>query len=294
MSHHIETLFESETISAIIFYCSGKTSQCEHAVEEIAPEHQIVFPLKGLFMRYDAFGRFVSDSNQMLFFNRDQAHEISHPIWGSDTSLILSFRDDVLFDMLEYREPAEMPFSDAYRLLDSKQQLMKHRLLMVLADSQDELRSEEAILWSISALIEQDEKGISQTNKLNIEQSEAVFNVQYLMNQSFRETITLHELARQVHYSEYTLCRIFKQQIGTTIYQYLSNLRLVQALQDLVEYPPKAIGEIGMELGFSSPSHFSTCFLNSFGMSPSEFREEATEAKIHDMKKHLKITESKA
>jgi AraC family transcriptional regulator len=193
--------------------------------------------------------------------------------------------------LLGYHEAIETPFRDAYRLLDNKQQLTKQQLLIMLARSEhDSLAIEEAVLSLMAILLGQ---GYQQppvdNDKMTIEQREMVFDVQCFLNQSFRENISLNDTAHQVFYSEYALCRLFKQQVGTSIYQYLTSLRLSQALQDLVEYPQKAIGDIGMELGFSSPSHFSTRFLNTFGMTPSDFREQATNAKLHKMHKNLKV-----
>lgn len=290
IEHHIETLYESDSVSALIFHCPGKASHCEHVVEEYSEQHEIVFPLDGLFMRYDAFGRFIADSNHILFFNSEQPHEISHPIWGCDTSLIIRFRNDILLDLLGYYEPIEKPFTDGHRLLDSKQQLIKQQLLMMLAHSEQDLFAiEEYILHQISALLEHEQKQATDSGKMTIEQREAVFNAQCILNQSFRETISLHNIAQQVFYSEYALCRLFKQQVGTTIHQYLTGLRLSQALHELVEQPQKPIGDVGVELGFSSPSHFSTRFLNTFGKTPGDFREQATSAKLHEMHKNLKV-----
>lgn len=291
VEHHIETLYESGSVSALIFHCPGKTSHCEQVVEEYSEQHEIVFPLDGLFMRYDAFGRFIADSNHILFFNSEQPHEISHPVWGCDTSLIIRFRNDILLDLLGYYEPIEKPFTDGHRLLDSKQQLVKQQLLMTLAHSeQDLLAIEEYILHQISASLEHEQKQATDGGKMTIEQREAVFNAQCVLNQTFREKINLNSISQQVFYSEYALCRLFKQQVGTTIHQYLTALRLSQALHDLAEQPQKLIGDIGVELGFSSPSHFSTRFLNRFGMSPSYFREHATTAKIHETHKNLKAS----
>jgi AraC-like DNA-binding protein len=291
MTHHIEILLETETLSAVIFHCPGKTSHCEHALEEYSEQHEIVLPLDGVFMRYDAFGHFVADSNHMLFFNAEQSHEITHPVWGNDTSLILSFADDLLSDLTGQIEQVETPFTDAYALLDTKQQLMKQQLLMMLAQSEhySKLEIAEHILWKISTLLRSNHpKKAADSDKITIEQREAVFATQCILNQSLYETITLNDIAQQVHYSEYALCRLFKQQVGTTIYQYLTHLRLAQALQDLTEKSQKNIGDIGMELGFSSPSHFSTRFLTTFGMTPTDFRQQATGTKICDMHKNLK------
>jgi AraC-like DNA-binding protein len=56
---------------------------------------------------------------------------------------------------------------------------------------------------------------------------------------------------------------------------YIQQLRLEYAAQLLVEQPELSIVQIASDCGFSSKSYFSTRFRHHFGMTPTEFRDNA-------------------
>ena len=51
----------------------------------------------------------------------------------------------------------------------------------------------------------------------------------------------------------------------------------VHAAQLLLEQPEKSIVQIAVEIGFTSNAYFSNRFRQQFGMSPSDYRREASE-----------------
>ena len=58
---------------------------------------------------------------------------------------------------------------------------------------------------------------------------------------------------------------------------YIQQLRLEHAAQLLLEQPEKSIVQIAAEIGFTSNAYFSNRFHQQFGMSPSDYRREASE-----------------
>lgn len=58
---------------------------------------------------------------------------------------------------------------------------------------------------------------------------------------------------------------------------YIQQIRLEYAAQLLLGAPDKSIVQIAAESGFSSSAYFSNCFRQHFGISPSDYRREATE-----------------
>lgn len=87
----------------------------------------------------------------------------------------------------------------------------------------------------------------------------------------FREPLQLADLARAVHASPFHLCRIFKQASGLPVHRYLTRLRLLEGLEELVE-SDVPLTELALDLGFSSHSHFTDAFRRELGMAPSELR----------------------
>jgi AraC-like DNA-binding protein len=82
---------------------------------------------------------------------------------------------------------------------------------------------------------------------------------------------SLHELAAMVGTNECTLKKAFKQEFGTTVFQYLFDYRMDLAVRYLLD-TSLPIAEIGLKLGYDYPSHFCTAFKRKYGMSPVEYR----------------------
>ena len=84
---------------------------------------------------------------------------------------------------------------------------------------------------------------------------------------------TLAEIAAEVGHSPVYLTQVFQQVEGMPLYRYQLRLRLARALDQLGDCDNLTM--LGLDLGFSSHSHFSTAFRQAYGRSPSEFRQAA-------------------
>lgn len=82
---------------------------------------------------------------------------------------------------------------------------------------------------------------------------------------------SLHELAAMVGTNECTLKKGFKQEFGTTVFQYLFDFRMDLAVHYLLD-TSLPIADIGVKLGYDYQSHFCTAFKRKHGVSPMEFR----------------------
>jgi AraC-like DNA-binding protein len=84
---------------------------------------------------------------------------------------------------------------------------------------------------------------------------------------------TLAEVAAEVGVSAVYLTQSFHQVEGVPLYRYQLRLRLARALDLLREY--EDLAALGVDLGFSSHSHFTAAFQKMYGRTPSEFRQIA-------------------
>jgi AraC-like DNA-binding protein len=83
---------------------------------------------------------------------------------------------------------------------------------------------------------------------------------------------TLTELSKVAGINEFKLKKGFKEIFNQTAFQYLTDIRLDKAKDDLLT-GKKPVKEIAFELGYSSVQHFSTAFKRKFGVSPGKGRK---------------------
>jgi AraC family transcriptional regulator len=85
------------------------------------------------------------------------------------------------------------------------------------------------------------------------------------------QKITLADMAREVGMSKTNFIRLFKKQTGITPGQHLINYRIQKSKTLLIEKDWN-IGNIALEVGFSSQGHFDFYFKRRTGKTPKEFR----------------------
>ncbi len=83
------------------------------------------------------------------------------------------------------------------------------------------------------------------------------------------------ELAQTLNYHSYYLNKIFKEQTGISIHQYLIKKRLEKAVQLLCN-TNNSIAEIAKACGFDNQRHFSSLFSKKLGCTPSQIRKSGS------------------
>ncbi|WP_046243477.1 hybrid sensor histidine kinase/response regulator transcription factor [Hymenobacter terrenus] len=86
-----------------------------------------------------------------------------------------------------------------------------------------------------------------------------------------RTELSVDDVGRSMNLSRMQLYRKVKAVLGTGLTEHIQSIRLTKARLLLLD-DALTIAEVGYELGFSSPSYFSTSFKSKYQMSPSEFR----------------------
>jgi len=107
--------------------------------------------------------------------------------------------------------------------------------------------------------------------RVNALQAYKLRKVTDAMSADLSAEFSLAKLARLAELSEYHFSRLFKRATGLSPSQYFIRLRMVRARHLLLETRLSVI-DVGLEVGYSSPSHFSQVFRREVGVTPSEFR----------------------
>lgn len=97
------------------------------------------------------------------------------------------------------------------------------------------------------------------------------FQAQSAMSAEPQARHALDDLARALSTSPFHLAHVFRSEIGVSLHQYLVQLRLVRALEQLRE-GARDLSKLALDLGFSHHSHFSAQFRRAIGHSPRDAR----------------------
>lgn len=86
------------------------------------------------------------------------------------------------------------------------------------------------------------------------------------------DSLNIDQIAKQFHFSRYHLMRLFKQETGCTIGQYINRKRLMEARILLAENLP--VTEVCFKSGFQNYSTFSRAYKAEFHESPRTTRKK--------------------
>ncbi len=92
----------------------------------------------------------------------------------------------------------------------------------------------------------------------------------------FTDASPLHNLHERVGLSEDHFRRIFRKRLGQNAQQYLHRLRM-GAAKAYLERSSLSVKEIARAVGYHDPLYFSRAFHKTFGRTPSQDRQRATQ-----------------
>jgi AraC family transcriptional regulator len=96
--------------------------------------------------------------------------------------------------------------------------------------------------------------------------------IQYI-DEHLAEDVSLSSLAQLVHLSPYHFSRVFKQSFNTPPHRYLTERRIERA-KSLLAAHKLSVTEIGLNVGFSETSSFTSAFRKVTGETPTDYRRK--------------------
>ncbi len=108
--------------------------------------------------------------------------------------------------------------------------------------------------------------------RLGAHAASIIQRVREIINTQYMDQLSLQNLAEQVNLTPTYLCVLFKQLVGKTINEYLTETRIEHAKQLLAD-PRIRLYDVCYRAGYLSPSYFSKLFKKHTGVVPSEYRD---------------------
>ena len=93
------------------------------------------------------------------------------------------------------------------------------------------------------------------------------------VERNYGENIQLSDLAARLFVSPSTISRLFKKQTGSYFKEYIKQVRLRHAVEQLAG-TNDSMTKIAMDCGFTSPSVFNHMFREAYGMAPNVYRRQ--------------------
>lgn len=131
---------------------------------------------------------------------------------------------------------------------------------------------------------------VENTTNFKVENNnlERIKNIINYINENYKEKISLGNLADTFYLSTPYISKIFKEFIGLSFSDYLTEIRLSRAVKDLANTNSK-IDYISQKNGFSNTRSFVTAFKNKYNYLPSKHRKRTD---INHSTKRKSMTES--
>lgn len=125
--------------------------------------------------------------------------------------------------------------------------------------------------------------------RLNLEDSQDRMRIRQIQNYvqaNYQSQISLNDLADRLYLSNAYLFKYIKKNLGMTFMEYLNNVRLFHAVDELM-YSDKNLTHIAYDNGFPTSASFTKAFREIYNESPSEYRKKIQDEKEKDEKEKM-------
>lgn len=268
----VHPLLKTPTVGVMDVCCRG---ECRHkSAEECASSTYLVFPYRGVYVRHVGSAEVVAEASQVLFFNGGEGYQVSHPIEGGDACLSVSVDEGLLRELAPkelLHGGEDLAFRHQRLRIDPRAQA----LVAMLRHSLRQNVAERLEAESLALTLVQRSLGPRTTHAAgaSVGRQRLVDRAKLVLASDLSRRWTLADIAAEVGVSPVYLTQVFQQVEGLPLYRYQLRLRLARSLDLLGQYDD--LSALSHELGFSSHSHFSATFQQTYGRSPSEFRQSA-------------------
>ena len=92
------------------------------------------------------------------------------------------------------------------------------------------------------------------------------------VNNHFNETVTVDDMANMIGYSTYYFMKLFKEYLGMSFVDYITNIRMEKA-KHLLLTTDMTVSEICFYVGYNDPNYFTRIFKKIETLTPREYKK---------------------
>ncbi len=174
----------------------------------------------------------------------------------------------------EYAQEAVRLGCSDYQLLPARYEEITASIRRVLERRKERMKAEEYRRYGENWLLTQNSM-LHEKGTRNTKESIAERCVRYIQEHISSPELSVQEMAGALYLNRVYLNRIFREEKGISIGQYIINRRMALAAH-LLEDPELSIEAISEHVGYRSYSYFAGAFARFYGCSPSQYRKNSS------------------
>lgn len=275
-------LFRSDLVEIGLFDCPRSHPRF-HDSGPIT-RYLVVFPRHAVKIRHYGCPEVVASPQVITLYNDGQEYRREGLSHYGDQSIWLRFRKPEVIEAVHaggrsHQDLERMPFAWTHAACDPQTFLLQRQLTHRLLHSPN-----AGFLFIADTAMQLLQRAVNGTSERQVRTRQAVDQVgtrqrhqrlarrcEALLASAFDQRLTLESIATELNTTPFHLSRIFLRETGRSIHQCLLQLRLRSAMDRMIDRPQVRIADIGLDAGFSTPSHFTQAFRKNFGLTPRQF-----------------------
>ena len=237
--------------------------------------HQLVLPVEGCLAMSVGNRQGQVTSHQAAFIAAGEEHSFAAPelnrfvVADIPVAMALSMQRLPAFIQLDLTLSHYAAFLYQHLQLETLKQQNTADLSLAAGQSVAKTSSQTTMLMLLVQLLSERFGGQVQVDK-------RVAAAKQWMDEHYRQSVSLSEVAGVAHLSERQLNHLFKQYYAQTPHQYLTSLRMQQA-RYLLESTPLSVQQIAEQVGYTSLAAFSDRYRHFYGRSPRHYRSSLSD-----------------
>lgn len=118
-----------------------------------------------------------------------------------------------------------------------------------------------------------------------------IMQINNYIRANYQQPISIKDLSEKLYLSNGYLSRFFKKNYGMSFVEYLTNIRLYHAVDEIL-YSDQPITRIAYDNGFTNTAMFNKNFKKAYGETPSEMRKKAAGQKnVQEIETNIEAAE---
>jgi AraC family transcriptional regulator len=271
-------LFESETLQIGLVETRPRSDACGEIERQSL--NAVVLPFAGVFAKHEAPRHHVTGTpSHAIYFAPDQPYRISFPGAIGDRAITLHFDDALAPEHAGEGLPSQ-------GLLPAQAMMLRNLLWTRLDKGEADAFETEALGLDLLGLSLGSMQGAREPVRASAQarRKRALERVKEAVALAPSDKWNVAKLANVASLSPFHLCHVFREAVGTSIYDYVMHERLAQTLDAVLDCGDD-LTAIALDAGFASHSHFTARFRRFFGCTPAALRRAATAAKLAELRK---------